>query len=328
MKKYVAVAVLLLSSVSFVRGQDPQFTQFFANPLYIAPSYAGASQGHRAVLSYRDQWSMVPNMYRQLSVSYDVNIASLRSGFGIFALGDLAGDGLLGTIVAGLVYSYSVEMTSTWSFRPGIGLYYMQRGVNYDRLVFGDQLNTIPTSLTSIQLQGHSTVFDIDVSASILFHSLNSWVGFTMDHVLRPKNSLYDKTQRMAFKYTLFGGHRFVINQLYRRGVDQSVTIAGTLRNQQKYFQVDIGGYWFRYPLLIGVWYRGLPFLKQTYFGSDAVSFMAGCRFDSFQVVYSYDLTVSTFTPSTGGSHEISLTYEAKIKPKQRKYRAPVCPPY
>ena len=45
-------------------------------------------------------------------------------------------------------------------------------------------------------------------------------------------------------------------------------------------------------------------------------------------MVYSYDLTVSTFTPSTGGSHEISLTYEAKIKPKQRKYRAPVCPPY
>ena len=99
MKKYVAVAVLLLSSVSFVRGQDPQFTQFFANPLYIAPSYAGASQGHRAVLSYRDQWSMVPNMYRQLSVSYDVNIASLRSGFGIFALGDLAGDGLLGVLI-------------------------------------------------------------------------------------------------------------------------------------------------------------------------------------------------------------------------------------
>ncbi len=327
-RKCAVLAVLLLSTMWVARGQDPQFTQFFANPLYIAPSYAGASQGHRAVLSYRDQWSFVPNMYRQLSVSYDINVASLRSGFGVFAMGDLAGDGLLGTVLAGLVYSYSVEMTPEWSFRPGLGLFYTQMGVNYNRLKFGDQLNTDPISPTSIQMQGTATVFDIDVSASVLFHSVNSWVGFTMDHILRPKNSFYDKTQRKDFKFTLFGGHRFVISQLYRRGVDQSVTVTGTLRNQNKHFQMDIGGYWFKYPLLVGVWYRGLPFLKETYFGSDAVSFMAGCRFDSFQVVYSYDLTVSSLTPSTGGSHEISLTYESKIKPKKRRYRAPVCPPY
>lgn len=328
MRIIAVLAVLLLGAMQALRAQDPQFTQFFANPLYLAPSYSGASQGHRVVLSYRDQWSFVPNMYRQLSVSYDVNVASLRSGFGVFAMGDLAGDGLLGTILAGLVYSYSVEMTPEWSFRPGIGLYYTQMGVNYNRLTFGDQLNTEPASAASIQLQGKTTVFDIDVSASVLFHSVNSWIGFTMDHILRPKNSFYDKTQRTPFKFTLFGGHRFVISQLYRRGVDQSVTVTSALRNQDKHFQLDVGGYWFRYPLIVGVWYRGLPFIKETYFGSDAVSLMAGCRFDSFQVVYSYDLTVSTLTPSTGGSHEISLTYEAKIKPKKRKYRAPVCPPY
>lgn len=328
MRKYAVLAVLLLGWMPALRAQDPHITQFFANPLYLAPSYSGASQGHRVVLSYRDQWSLVPNMYRQLSVSYDVNVASLRSGFGVFAMGDLAGDGLLGTILAGLVYSYSVEMTPEWSFRPGIGLYYTQMGVNYNRLTFGDQLNTDPAASTSIQTQGMSTVFDIDFSASILFHSANSWVGFTMDHILRPKNSFYDKTQRTPFKFTLFGGHRFVISQLYRRGVDQSVTLASALRNQDKHFQLDIGGYWFKYPLILGVWYRGLPFMKETYFGSDAVSIMAGCRFESFQVVYSYDLTVSSLSPSSGGSHEISLTYEGKIKPKKRRYRAPVCPPF
>lgn len=327
-KIYGVLAVLLLGTLVEARGQDPQFTQFFANPLYLAPSYAGASQGHRAVLSYRDQWSFVPNMYRQLSVSYDVNIASLRSGVGVFVLGDVAGDGFLGTILAGLVYSYSVEMTPEWSFRPGIGLYYTQLGVNYSRLVFGDQLNTDPVSPETVQTAGKGTVFDIDFSTSVLFHSANSWAGFTMDHILRPKNSFYDKSQRKDFKFTLFGGHRFVIHQLYRRGVDQSVTVTGTLRNQGKHFQLDIGGYWFRYPLIVGVWYRGLPFIKETYFGSDAVSFMAGCRFNAFQVVYSYDLTVSTLTPASGGSHEISLTYEAKVKKKKRGYRAPVCPPY
>ena len=55
-------------------AQDPQFTQFFANPIYIAPSYAGASTGQRVIVSYRDQWSVIPNTYRTMSASYDVNI--------------------------------------------------------------------------------------------------------------------------------------------------------------------------------------------------------------------------------------------------------------
>lgn len=310
-----------------VSAQDPQFTQFFANPLYMAPSYAGASLGHRVVLSYRDQWSVVPNMYRSLSCSYDVNIASLRSGVGVFVLGDLAGDGLLGTIVGGAVYSYSVEMTPEWSFRPGIGFYFVQHSISYSRLRWGDQLNSDPMAETTVQPIGNTSVHDIDVSSSILFHSQNAWVGFTWDHILRPKSTFYGDAARTPFLFTLFGGYRFVIKNLYRRGIDQSISVAADLRYQGRFTQFDVGGYWFKAPMLFGLWYRGIPFVKK-HLGTDALSFMLGCRFDSFQIVYSYDLTVSRFGPASGGSHEISLTYEAKIKPRKRKYRAPVCPPY
>lgn len=319
-------AVLLLCGMG-LRAQDPHLTQFFANPLYQAPSYAGASSGHRAVIAYRDQWSMMPNMYRTMSVSYDVNIASLRSGLGVFVLGDLAGDGRLGTIIGGLSYSYSVAMTYDWSFRPGLAFYYRHNGLNYSRLTWGDQLNTDPPSATSIQQIGRENLHDIDVSASILFHSADAWIGATMDHMLMPRYSMLGEEARLPFKYSIFGGYRFVLQSLYRRGVDQSVSIMLNARLQQRYSQMEVGGYWFKYPLLLGVWYRGIPLVK-NYMGSDAMAFMAGVRFSMIQVAYTYDLTVSRLGPSSGGSHEISITYEAKITPRSRRFRAPVCPPY
>lgn len=332
MKRLILITPILFILLSCVfptqaRAQDPQFTQFFANPIYIAPSYAGASLGHRVVTSYRDQWSVMPNMYRTLSVSYDVNIASLRSGMGLFVLGDLAGDGNLGTILGGAVYSYSVELTPSWSFRPGIGFYVRHNSINYSKLTWGDQLTTDPPNPTTMQNTGKKGVFDIDVSASLLFHSADAWVGASWDHMLRPKSSFYGDGARIPFRFSVFGGYRFVIASLYRRGIDQSLSLATHARLQGRFSQLDFGGYWFKYPVLLGIWYRGLPLVKD-YLGSDALAFMIGCRFNSFQMTYSYDLTVSNLTPRTGGSHEITLTYESKITPKKRRYRPPTCPPY
>ncbi|MCF8379375.1 MAG: type IX secretion system membrane protein PorP/SprF [Bacteroidales bacterium] len=45
-----------------VSGQDPQFTQFYANKLYLAPSFAGAVQMDRVSSSYRNQWPSLPGV--------------------------------------------------------------------------------------------------------------------------------------------------------------------------------------------------------------------------------------------------------------------------
>ena len=40
--------------------QDPQLTQFYSCPLYLAPSFAGATQQHRVATTYRNQWPGLP----------------------------------------------------------------------------------------------------------------------------------------------------------------------------------------------------------------------------------------------------------------------------
>lgn len=327
--KVLVSACVLFTLVAEALAQDPQFTQFFANPVYVSPSYAGASKGHRFVLSYRDQWSVMPNMYRTLSASYDISVPSLRSGFGVFVLGDVAGEGNLGTIYGGVVYSYSVPMGGDWSFRPGIGFYVLQRSVNYSKLVWGNQL-TDPdrTAAQSFRKPGLNSVYGIDASSALLFHSSNAWVGGTWDHMLKPRDSFFEDVEaRIPWKFSVHGGYRFVLHSDYRKGVDQSLSVAANVRLQDRFSQAEIGTYWFRYPLLLGVWYRGIPLVKE-YMGSDALALMAGLRFSRIQLVYSYDLTVSHLGPQSGGSHELTVTYETPRAAKRRRYRAPTCPPF
>jgi hypothetical protein len=52
-------------------GQDPQFSQFYSNPLYLAPSFAGATGGSRLCANFRDQWIALPSTFITYSFSYD-----------------------------------------------------------------------------------------------------------------------------------------------------------------------------------------------------------------------------------------------------------------
>ncbi|MDI3527473.1 MAG: hypothetical protein PWR03_1656 [Tenuifilum sp.] len=71
-----------------VNAQDVQFTQFYANPLYLSPSFTGGVVGYRVVANYRNQWTFVPGTYNTFSLSWDHNSPAFRSGFGIIAMRD------------------------------------------------------------------------------------------------------------------------------------------------------------------------------------------------------------------------------------------------
>ena len=55
MKKYLIIAVLTIIC-SQAQAQDPTFTQFYANPVYLNPALAGSHGCPRLSSNYRNEW--------------------------------------------------------------------------------------------------------------------------------------------------------------------------------------------------------------------------------------------------------------------------------
>ena len=55
--------VLMLTTALDLYAQDPQFSQFYANPVYLNPAFAGTARCPRVVLNYRNQWPGIPGNF-------------------------------------------------------------------------------------------------------------------------------------------------------------------------------------------------------------------------------------------------------------------------
>lgn len=325
MKRFLISYIFVLFGLS-LSAQDPNFTQFYSNPLYLGPSFAGGIAGHRAVANYRNQWLGVKDAYQTYSLSYDHNFVNFHSGLGLNAIRDEAGTGNLGNTKMGLLYSYDFTPFPEWHLRPGLGFYVLQTSIDFSKLIFGDQLTSDPTPPTSIVPPGKNSIYDIDVASSLLAYSDNTWIGATWDHMLQPTTSFYNDQSRLPFKFSVYGGIRKIMRGFLLSKIEESVTGAFYYRQQGTYRQADIGLYWYRVPISFGVWYRGLP-LSKAYKKYDALAFMVGYKYQQVSFAYSYDFTISRLGFNSGGSHEISLIYEFKVNTKKRWKPIP-CPTF
>lgn len=324
MKTFInIIKVLWIASAQLGFAQDVQYSQFYAAPMYLNPALAGTSDQHRLVANFRDQWASIPGSFVSYSLSYDVNIAEANSGVGFFANRDQAGSGGLSTTNIGGVYAYDLKINRKLAFRPAIGIAYGIRQVDMTKLTFGDQLLTgNSTSLQSNLI--NDKVSYMDLSAGGVFYSNDFWAGYSIFHINRPNNSLLGQENNIDALHTFHAGYRFPIKRTVKREITRSVTVAANYKAQGEWDQFDIGMYLYTKPIVLGLWYRGLPGVKAYkpgYGNSDALVLMAGVHYKVLKFAYSYDITISKIWANTGGSHEISLIYEYINPSKKRKRR-------
>ncbi len=324
-KLIIAISMLLIFRVA--SAQDPHFTQFYANPLYLAPSFAGATQSDRIAAVYRNQWASLPGAFVTYSFSYDHYFDNFNSGVGILLMRDVAGTGDLALTNAGLQYSYDFKINNYWHVRPGVHINYTQMGIDYFKLTWNDQLTSSGTSGGTIEQPGEEVKADVDFASSALVYSDRYWFGFAVDHLLTPNYGLWNNNADWPMKFTVFGGAQVVKRGQLFNPIDESLSLAFLFRHQDLFNQLDLGVYWYKAPLMLGLWYRGIPVVSMDPRG-DAVAFLVGYKMDDIRVGYSYDFTISNLVSSTGGSHEVSLVYEFSTTRKRSKRRMIPCPEF
>jgi type IX secretion system PorP/SprF family membrane protein len=323
MRRLFYICVLAWIGYFGARAQDPQFSQFYSNPLYLAPSFAGAAGGSRICANFRNQWISLPATFTTYSFSYDHYFSKFNSGFGLLAYKDAAGTGQLGTLSVGAQYSYNFKLFETVYVRPGLHFSYREHGLAWDKLNFIDEVmfNGGPT----IQPEPLAKTRDVDLAFSTLVYTQRVWAGVTVDHLLTPNVSLYADKTVVPVKISLFGGVELVRKSRLLKPTEETMTLAYLFKKQGPYYQLDLGVYWYKNPLVLGLWYRGIPpFNSQR---GDAFIILVGYKTHNFNIGYSYDVTISNLIGQAIGSHEISMSVKFALPRRTKKGGVP-CPEF
>lgn len=327
--------ILLLAAVFFtftgLQAQDAQYSQFYAAPLYLNPAFAGSALGSRATLNYRNQWPSMDASFVTYSASFDHYFARIKSGVGFIVTNDEQGFGKFRNTDIGVQYAYQLELSEKWAFRAGVQASYVLRNAGYFGLTFGNQYtregyNPGLPGEPGLDFANNNYV---DLSSGGLLYTEKFYIGYSAHHMNRPNQSvLAGESSPLPMKSTITAGYKIMLENKTKKGLrvsknerEVSLSPAMLFKMQGKFSQLDLGMYFTYEPLVLGVWYRGLPIRKsiEGLNNHDAAIFLVGFRNNNLSVGYSYDLTVSSLTPSTGGSHEISVSYVFPRSPKKPK---------
>lgn len=326
------LALLVLLFPQNGKTQDMHFSQFYSAPLLLNPAYTGAGTCLRSSLIHRNQWSGFEKPYRSSVVSIDHYLNNAHLGLGALVAEEYAGTGALKTIYIRPSVAFAArikkESVLRLGLQPGIGI----KTVNFNDLLFGDQIyrgGAVPTIETPA---GKHTYFDFNAGA-ILSRS-KTWLGIAFNHLNMPNESLTGNIeQHLPILLSLHAGIRLELNR-EEKDLLQKKYLSPVLhyRRQKNFDQLDFGCYFNKRIFTLGIWYRGMPgiqYFKKTYINQDAVVFVAGIQHERVKFGYSYDRTISALKTVSKGAHEISLSFQV-CNPKNRKihYALISCPKF
>jgi type IX secretion system PorP/SprF family membrane protein len=299
--------------LSDLRAQDPQFTQFYANPLYLNPAFAGTARCPRICMNYRNQWPNIPANYVTYSFSGDLHMDAVAGGLGILITTDDQAKGTLKTTNASLIYSYQAVINREFSLKFGLQGTFFQKRLDPE-LTYGDMIDPRRGFIWNTkEASPRTSKSGADFSVGMLGYSKRYFFGLAAHHINNPEEGLLGSS-RLPVKVT---GHAGAIITL-EKGNESYISPNILFQAQQNFRQLNLGLYYVKGPFVAGLWYRNL----------DAVIALIGIQNGNFKFGYSYDVTVSKLAGNTAGAHEISIQIQFECKTKSKKYRTISCPSF
>ena len=329
MKRIFTFLLFCISSLSY--AQDVQYSQFYSNPLYLNPAFSGSTEETRLGLSFRNQWPALDQSFIAYSVYADIYLGKYNSGLGIIISGAKESFTQSQIHEIGLAYSYRLQLGSKSFLHAGVQASFMLRDALFDDVVLGTQLD-IDRGLILGQpgegFEGDSKLSSPDLNSGLLFYNDRVWLGLSAAHLLRPGISYLDAdSNKLPIKYSAHGGIRFDmapgnINDFFNNtDQERSFALAFNYKSQGAYSQLDLGAEFYFEPLILGLWYRGLP-TKYSLPNNESLIALFGISLENgVELGYSFDFSISKLGQSySGGAHELSIRYIFSSRDPSRKY--------
>lgn len=187
-KVFLALMFLLMGKLY---AQDPTYSLFYGNPLYLNSAYAGADPGWDLVISHRSQWPEVSkaSSFLNTTIAFDMRSYPFRNknrntianstplggkvseddmrllnlnglGLGFIVNDNLEGSGRLRNTDIGLVLAKPLYITRKTFFSFSSQIKVGNRRIDWNRLIFTGQLDPIFGVVRNQQeLEGFPDVF-------------------------------------------------------------------------------------------------------------------------------------------------------------------------
>jgi type IX secretion system PorP/SprF family membrane protein len=319
MKKLLILVIISLFGFA-AKAQDPTFTQFYANPLYLNPAFAGSHGCPRFALNYRNEWPSLSGNYVTYSASYDQYFKNISGGFGVLATHDQQGQGTINTSMLGLVYSYHLTLGRKWKMMFGARASWYQKFLDWDKLTFGDMIDPRRGFIyaTGDVPRGGSRGF-FDASAGTVIFNKHFFAGFAAHHLNTPNESMIIGNSPLPMRFTGHMGAEIQLGRQSKYANGTSIMPNVIYQYQNGFQELSVGTYVKYGAFNAGFWYRN----------KDAFIMTIGVNTGKFKLGYSYDVTVSKLNNGvSGGSHEISLGLNLSCKSKPISFKTISCPSF
>ncbi|HBS88247.1 MAG: hypothetical protein A2W91_04425 [Bacteroidetes bacterium GWF2_38_335] len=323
MKKYIVLIIsILFFSVNFSVSQDIHFSQFYAAPLTLNPAETGNFDSDWRISNiYRNQWRAIAGIpFRTISVGFDKNqkIAGEDFAWGVYVLNDQSGPA---TLVANKLYaslSYFKVFNGhklRFGLQPGFSL----KSINSSKLTFPSQydrdLGDFNTGWYNNEpnLGESMNYFDLNVGViwSKKFGKIEPVAGVSVFHVNYPKEGFYSDNDHLALRKVIHVSTKYNIGTSYYL---EPRMLLMTQRASNEFVLGSNFGYKFQKNALKAKSVFAGPFFRSGYARNfDALYFILGMNFKTFDVGFSYDVNVSGLKTATNkkGAFEISFIYKA-----------------
>lgn len=303
LKPFLSGVIFLISLGLF--AQDPEFTQFYATPIYTNPAFAGSECG-RLAAAYRMQYFALPGGFVTFNASYDQRVKKIGGGFGIMFTNDKAGEGVLTNNSVNTSYAYELMINRYVTVRLGIQAGFFQKSLQWDKLRWGDQIiETLGFENPTQESRIDKVITVANFAAGGLIYSEKFYAGIACHNLTQPYQTFFNNELNrgtiLPRRYTVHGG--LVIPLDNKREPEATFSPNILFMAQGKFNQVNVGFYLNKGALVTGVWYRQSG-------NADALMALVGFRQGSFKFGYSIDFTVSDLRSAGKNSHEFTMTYE------------------
>lgn len=290
--------MIVVSGVAVHAQQDPQFTQYMFNTLYVTPAYAGVEGTTQLTAIHRSQWAGYESSFNdggapttQL-ISFNTPIYKLKSGFGAYIVNDKLGP--LNNLEANAMYAYHLGLKDAkLSFGIKVGMY--SQAINYDQYRAIHRDDPLLKDKTGKESQVRP-----DVGFGMFYRAEKFYLGAGINHLTKAEFDFNVNDARNALENHL----NFTGGYFYEVNFDLTLNPTVLVKTDFKEYSFDLG----LIATLKDKMWAGLSFRQ-----SEAANVLLGYSFlkdNALRLGYAIDVVVKDQEAKEKFSHELLLSYQ------------------